>query len=316
MDNSICILFNRGIAEATRKVYQSGWRHYGSFCTKFGFSPLPLTEYTLCRFAATLAESVGWGTIRSYLSALRFVQISMGFPDPSFSSFPRLSYLLKGIHRSIPSSPRAKRLPITPAILKTMHTVWSQYPVTFNKVMLWAACCMGFFGFMRAGEFTCRSPNTPPDDTLSVSDISIDSRVNPQVLIVRLRHSKTDPFGAGVNLYLGRTGNTLCPVAAVLGYLAICPSTPGPLFHLQDGTPLSRTHLVTHIRDALSCAGIDASQFSGHSFRIGAASTAAQAGLNDSLIQMLGRWKSSAFTAYIRTPVKDLIAVASRLVRP
>ena len=101
-----------------------------------------------------------------------------------------------------------------------------------------------------------------------------------------------------MNLYLGRIGNTLCPVAAVLGYLAICPSTPGPLFHFQGGTPLSRTHLVTHVWDALSCAGIDASQFSGHSFRIGAASTAAQARLNDSLIQMLGRWKSSAFTAY------------------
>ena len=135
--------------------------------------------------------------------------------------------------------------------------------------MLWAACCMVFFGFMRAGEFTCRSANTPSDDTLSVSDKSIDSRVNPQVLIVRLRHSKTDPFGAGVNLYLGHTGNTLCPVATVLGYLAIHSSTPGPLFHFQDGTLLSRTHLVTHIRDALSCAGIDASQFSGHSFRIG-----------------------------------------------
>ena len=103
---------------------------------------------------------------------------------------------------------------------------------------------MGFFGFMRAGEFTCRSPNTPSDDTLSVSDISMDSRVNPQVLMVRLSHSKTDPFGAGVNLYLGRTGDTLCPVAAVLGYLAICHSTPGPLFHFQDGTPLSRAHLV------------------------------------------------------------------------
>ena len=57
--------------------------------------------------------------------------------------------------------------------------------------------------------------------------------------------------------------------------------------------------LVTHIRDALSCTGIDASQFSGHSFRIGAASTAAQTSLNDSLIQMLGRWILSAFTALL-----------------
>ena len=157
-----------------------------------------------------------------------------GFSYSSFSSFPRLSYLLKGIRRSIPNSALAKRLPITPSILKTMHMVWSQYPVTFNKVMLRAACCMGFFGFMRAGEFTCRSPNTPSDDTLSVSDISMDSRVNPQVLMVRLSHSKTDPFGAGVNIYL----------AAVLGYLAIRPSTPGLLFHFQDGTSLSRAHLV------------------------------------------------------------------------
>ena len=62
--------------------------------------------------------------------------------------------------------------------------------------------------------------------------------------MVRLSHSKTDPFGARVNLYLGRTGDTLCPVGAVLGYLAIRPSTPGPLFHFQDGTPLSRAHLV------------------------------------------------------------------------
>ena len=69
---------------------KSGWRQYASFCTKFGFSPLPLTEYTLCQFAANLADPVDWETIRLYLSTFRFAQISKGFPDPSFSSFPRL----------------------------------------------------------------------------------------------------------------------------------------------------------------------------------------------------------------------------------
>ena len=83
-----------------------------------------------------------------------------------------------------------------------------------------------------------------------------------------------------------------------------------PTSDSREGITLSPT---IHIRDALSCAGIDASQFSGHSFGISAASTAAQAGL---MIQTLGRWKLSAFTAYIRTLEKDLIAVASRLVRP
>ena len=93
------------------------------------------------------------------------------------------------------------------------------------------------------GESTCTSLAEP---TLSVSDIRIDSRVEPEVLTVLLRHSKMDLFSAGTHLYLGQTNNTLCPVAAVLGYLAICPANPGPRFAFQDSTPLSQAHVVTH----------------------------------------------------------------------
>ena len=253
------------------------------------------------------------GTIRSYLSALRFQQISVGLSDPAYTSFPRLSYILKGIHRNKPDCVRGKRLPITPSLLRQIHAIWSKDPSLFDKAMLWAACCLGFFGFMRAGEFTCTSPG---ENVLSVSDVTIDSRDSPQVLIVHLRHSKTDPFGIGTHLYLGRTGDqTLCPVAAVLSYLAIRPPVPGPLFCFQNGTPLSRVHLVHHLRDALSQAGVDTAHYAGHSFRIGAATAAAQAGFSDSFIKTLGRWKSSAFLAYIRTPPEKVIAVAKELTR-
>lgn len=221
--------------------------------------------------------------------------------------------MLKGIRKSKPECSRAKRLPITPDLLRKIHTVWSQGPLTFDKILLWAACCAGFFGFLRAGEFTAPSSQNQAEGTLSVSDISVDCRENPQTLIMLLRHSKTDQFGAGVHLYLGRTGDILCPVAAMLGYLAIRPSNPGQLFIFQDGTPLTRAHLVSSVREALSSAGIATAQFSGHSFRIGAASAAARAGFTDSFIQALGRWKSSAFQTYIRTPVQELTAVAARL---
>ncbi len=52
----------------------------------------------------------------------------------------------------------------------------------------------------------------------------------------------------------------------------------------------------------LSLAGVDAARYTGHSFRIGAATTAAANGVNDATIQILGRWKSDCYTRYIRTP--------------
>lgn len=313
LDQGISRLFDQGISESTRATYQSGWRQYIKFCEKFHLPTLPLTEHTLCQFLRFLSNSVCWGTIRSYLSALRFWQIRAGFHDPSLSSFPRLEYVLKGTRRNKSKSPRNKRLPITPELLRWMHGVWSQPPLTFNRIMLWAACCTGFFGFMRAGEFTYP---TASDHMILVSDISVDSLHSPQVITIKLRQSKTDQFGAGVCIYLGRTRDTLCPVTALLGYLAIRPPKPGPLFIFQDGSPLSRPKLIVHVREALAKAGIDTRLYSGHSFRIGAASAAARAGFSDSFIQTLGRWKSSSFMTYIRTPVNQLIAVASKLVRP
>lgn len=313
MDVIVRQLFNEGISTATRSVYQSAWRRYIHFCGQHALTPLPLTEHTLCQFAAVLSQAVCWGTIRSYLSGLRFHQISAGLPDPALASRPRLSYILKGIQRGTPKHNQGRRLPITPTLLRKIYAIWAQHPPTFDKTMLWAACCLGFFGFMRAGEF-CAQKNQEP--SLTTSDISTDARDDPQVLIVHLRRSKTDPFGVGAHLHLGRTNDrVLCPVSAILAYMAIRPPGPGPLLHFQDGTPLSRQLLVRHVRQALAQAGVDTALYNGHSFRIGAATTAAQAGLSDSLIQTLGRWKSAAFIAYIRTPPAEVTAVASRLAR-
>ena len=90
-----------------------------------------------------------------YLSGVRFAQIAQGLRDLALSSLPRLEYVLRDIRRSTPSCSRPQRLPITPGILRLLFLAWSQRPITFDAMRLWAACCVVFFGFLRVGEFSC-----------------------------------------------------------------------------------------------------------------------------------------------------------------
>lgn len=73
------------------------------------------------------------------------------------------------------------------------------------------------------------------------------------------------------------------------------------------------TRFVEAVHQALSRAGFDSKAYASYSFRIGAATTANSRGINDSTIQMLGRWSSLGYLAYVRTPREHLAAYLSVL---
>lgn len=281
--------------------------------------PLPATEHILCQFVSSLAdEKICHSTIKCYLSAVRHLHISEGLGDPHIHSMTRLVQVLRGVKSTQAKGGKQarQRLPITPEILLKIKQIWERGVLDSNKAMLWAAALTCFFGFLRAGEICVPSDKGFDQGAhLSLSDVSVDNKLNPAVLCVRIKASKTDPFRQGCDVFMGRTGKSLCPVSAMLAYLAVRhPGEDGPLFKFADGKPLTRDRFVVNIREALVAAGVDPAPYSGHSFRIGAATTAAKKGVGDAAIKMLGRWKSAAYQLYVRTPRSQLAGVSKTLV--
>ena len=109
---------------------------------------------------------------------------------------------------------------------------------------------------------------------------------------------------------MGRTGDDLCTVSALLDYLQVRGSKSGPLFHCA---PLSKSKSVKSVRAALTRAGLPALDYAGHSLQIGAGTTAATAGVEESTIQTLGRWQSSSYFLYIRLKPGHLAAILPNL---
>ena len=137
-------------------------------------------------------------------------------------------------------------------------------------------------------------------------DVKVNDREKPSFLEVRIKASKTDVFRKGVTIYLGETGVDICPVAAILSYMVMARAKQSPFFCFSNGQALTRDNFVQELRMAISAGGIDTSAYAGHSFRIGTAMTAVACGLPESLIKTLGRWESSAYMLYIRTPQSTL----------
>ena len=148
--------------------------------------------------------------------------------------------------------------------------------------MLWSAFILAFFAFLCSSEFT--SPSTSHFNALShlsTRDISFNSDGS---LSLHLKSSKTDPYRQGCSLLIAPSGRRSVQFVQkntwpIIPSIQMASTSVWPLPHQ------STSHLNTS-----------------HSFRIGAATTAAEAGLPPWLIQTLGRWSSNCFALYIRTP--------------
>ena len=301
-------------------MYSSGQNQFLLFCKEFNVNKvLPVSQELLCYFVSHLGKrGLAVGTIKSYLAAVRNLQIGYGYPSPFDTSMPQLDMIMRGIKITQGKQGRTpkQKLPITPKILRQIRESWAHIDWDYDMTMLWAAAVTCFFGFMRAGELmVSRKGEFDASQHLTLGDVATDCKTNPSFIQLTLKASKTDPFRKGVEIVLGGTQDELCPVRAMFSYLRMRGEGEGALFRRQDGLPLTKPYFVRRIRESLATVGYDEKLFSGHSFRAGAATTAAARKIEDSVIKTLGRWESAAYLLYVRIPKEELKGVAQELAK-
>ena len=300
------------ISGASRRTYDQGRSSYLAFCNQFRLIPFPASETSLNLFITYLARNLSFATIRTYLAAVRYWNIREGF-SADFGVMVNLHMTLKGIKRLKGAASRPNRLPITIDILKILkdRLRLSTIPEE-DKLMLWAAFTTAFFGFLRSAEFCCPSKSFFDASTcLLVRDISITENV----LRIFIKVSKADPFKNGHTIRLVAANSSICPLRAMQKHLKNCRKSDEPVFSFTDGSFLTRQCLSKTLQQLLESTFPDVKQYSSHSFRIGAATTAAAADVPDWLIKALGRWSSNCYERYIRTPVELIDRIPSLLSR-
>ena len=213
------------LAQSSHKTYQATAKKYFAFCESFNLSPLPTSEAILCYFTACFGQQgLAQSAICTYISGIRQLQIAHGLPEPKVDTIPQLRQVLRGLKIEHGKGGRVahSRLPITPATLRRLRQVWIKdcKRIPFNNVMLWAACLVTFFSFCCSGEITVEHKNQfDPSIHFSYGDLAVDNPSYSMAISMLIKKSKMDQGQKGAKTFLRKTGDTLCPVAAMEAYL-------------------------------------------------------------------------------------------------
>jgi len=241
-------------------------------------------------------------TFKVYLAGIHLEHLERSFEDPTKDEL--LHLLCTGIKRS-QGAQTCTHLPITITVLQTLKSqlcLDSAFSL-FQKRLLWAAFTMAFYGFLRASEFA----------TSSLKWQHVQRTGNAYTIFIE--QSKTDLFHCGHSITIHASGTSTCPVKALQLYSEAVPQHQGnaPIFKGGRFSPLNHQQLTHTTRHLLQSTSYNKQHYSSHSFRSGAATTAAAAGFPDWLIKALGRWNSNTYQLYIQSSPKMLESVPAQL---
>ena len=300
-----------GLAVKTRKLYTSALRSYEAHCQiNTVFNPFPVTLQSLASWIGHLAKrNISSNTIRTYVAGLRSFLVDSGRDNLDIFQHASIKRMIVGLRRLEGEGKKRNRLPITRDILLKLLT---RLDTTKElQAIVHAAYCLAFAGFLRIGEFTYSTADLQNPTFASWHMTRESVSLQDGKLFLSLPASKTDRFRKGVTLAIAAAPDKACAVSSFQNLFTRFPKPSStPLFHSSIG-PITKEYFTARLRLDIKNLGIKGN-FSGHSFRKGAATSAERNGLTREKIQLLGRWKSDAYKRYIQPSQVRALDISSR----
>ena len=275
-----------------------------------------------------------WSAARYHLHVSRRIDITM------FDDSPSLKAARKGLvnqWQSFDGNSIAERrtLPFTlDAILRAQTFPYPKASPSFS-LALKAAMFVGYTFLCRVGEylytgplsshhllsrnawFLVRSKNDKDDRIVRSHDIHVIDPSDITAFVINICSAKNDQRGEG-HRYILRANKAYPISITIISTLArhaslARPSFNSPFFSSSvEGWNLSFAILNKYMKQLATKFNLDPSRVSTHSLRVAGASALYNAGVQDSIIIKMGRWKSLAFLEYLRdaTPSHDIAFAA------
>ena len=279
-------------ANNTLRAYKSDFKDFGAFCNKHGFNSLPTEPKIVSLYITHLSKNSKISTLRRRLVSISMVHKIKGhYLD---TKHPIIIENLMGIRRTKGSMQKGKKPLLISHLKLLINVINEQKTEEIKKARDKAIILIGFGGGFRRTEL--------------ISIDHDDLEFVPEGLKITIKRSKTDQYGEGMIKGLPYFINEIyCPVLSLKKWLDLSKIKSGPIFRrFAKGSSLTNNRLtdqsvVLLIKNYLNLAGIENSNYSGHSLRSGFATVAAESGADErSIMSMTGHKSTQMVRRYIR----------------
>jgi len=279
-------------ANNTLRAYKSDFKDFGAFCARNGLNSLPTEPKIVSLYLTHLSKVSKISTLRRRLVSISMVHKMKGhYLD---TKHPIIVENLMGIRRVKGSIQRGKKPLLINHLKLLIDTINEQKTEEIKKFRDKSLILIGFGGGFRRTEL--------------ISIDHEDLEFVPEGLKITVKRSKTDQYGEGMikGLPYFATEN-YCPVKNLNKWLKISKIKSGPIFRrFSKGLSLTDKRLtdqsvVLLMKEYLNLAGIENTNFAGHSLRSGFATVAAESGADErSIMAMTGHKTTQMLRRYIR----------------